>query len=148
MKRIISAILILSVLLGTILCTTVTASAAGGTYGNLSWSFSNGTLTISGYGEMQETTFDKYPWESYQYSVKTLVIKEGVTYIAPYAFFCFDAYTVTIPTSVRYIGHRAFYDTNTSAAWKIGRHCCHGVSGTMAYLIVLGTIPPTAINGR
>ena len=110
MKKIISAVLILSVLIGTILCTTVTASAAGGTYGNLSWSFSNGTLTISGYGDMQETTFDKYPWYSYSDSIKTIVIKEGVTYIAPYAFFCYSGVNRTdLPLSLRKVGHRAFY---------------------------------------
>ena len=115
MKRIISAVLILSVLIGAILCTTVTASAAGGTYGNLSWSFSNGTLTISGNGEMLDAgSSSGYPWSGYQYSADSVVIKDGVTSIGSYAFFCFDAYTVTIPTSVRYIAHRAFYATSTS----------------------------------
>ena len=89
----------------------ITAHAASGTYGNLSWNFTNGTLTISGYGDMkEETTSSAYPWSNYR-SVTKLVIKDGVTSIAPRAFFMLPSgkCTVELPLSLRYVGHRAFY---------------------------------------
>lgn len=109
MKRLLSVVLTLSLLLGTLLCITTTASAASGTHGNLSWSYSNGTLTISGYGDMQEVGVLEYPWRDFMYD--TLVIKEGVTSISGRAFFMGPGKKadVSIPLSVTYIGSQAFY---------------------------------------
>ncbi len=56
---------------------------------NLTWSLdSDGVLTISGEGEMQEIFIYAYqPWEDYDYDIKEVVIEEGVTKIARAAFF-------------------------------------------------------------
>ena len=65
------------------------AGACGANGDNLTWSLdSDGVLTISGEGEMQEIFIYAYqPWEDYDYDIKEVVIEEGVTKIARAAFF-------------------------------------------------------------
>ena len=83
---------------------------------NLKWTLHIGTgiLTISGYGYMQEffyTPTGTYstPWFSYRESIKTVIIKEGVTSIGNYAFVdCSKLTSVTIPSSVTSIRYGAF----------------------------------------
>lgn len=55
---------------------------------NLTWTLdSEGTLTISGRGEMAAyASAAKQPWYSDRSSLKTLVIESGVTSIGNYAF--------------------------------------------------------------
>lgn len=68
---------------------TLTVSGAGGTFENLTWKLDDeGTLTISGSGEMDSTG---YPWESYAPTVRRLEVKPGVTGIARSAFSSFEA---------------------------------------------------------
>lgn len=70
----------------------------------------NGILTISGTGPMQDyaTEADR-PWNAYKYTVKTIIVKEGVTTIGANAFkHCDNAQTATLPNSVTSIGENAF----------------------------------------
>ncbi|MCD8008853.1 MAG: fibronectin type III domain-containing protein [Clostridiales bacterium] len=108
--------------------TTVSAQATVATTGtcgdNVTWSYSNGTLTISGTGKMYDydTTQDA-PWSSdyceYNYGeyyedyfedrVTAIVVKSGVTYIGADAFGDLDRVTsVTLPSTVTAIGAEAF----------------------------------------
>ena len=65
----------------------LTANAAeSGTCGeNLTWVLDNGTLTISGIGEMMDYSLSKSPF-SYNYDIKNIVIEDGVTSIGDDAF--------------------------------------------------------------
>ena len=83
---------------------------AGGTCGEkLTWSLSNGTLTIKGTGAMTEYSHDNRPWENDINSIKKVVIQNGVTTISPYAFYkCEKLQSVTIPQSVHTIGKILF----------------------------------------
>ena len=83
---------------------------AGGTCGEkLTWSLSNGTLTIKGTGAMTEYGYDNRPWENDINSIKKVVIRNGVTTISPYAFYkCEKLQSVTIPQSVQTIGKILF----------------------------------------
>ena len=63
----------------------------GGEFGDgLRWDFDadTGLLTISGTGTMPRNWNDAFdaPWYSYASQIKNLVIEEGVSSIAPYAF--------------------------------------------------------------
>jgi uncharacterized protein YjdB len=94
---------------------TVTANASniGGTTGTLTWSLSNGTLTISGSGAMPDYDFDyvsfsSIPWETYRDKITTVTIQNGVTSIGNYAFGNSSITSITIPNSVTSIGSYAF----------------------------------------
>lgn len=80
---------------------------------NLTWELSdNGTLTISGTGEMENYTSSFYaPWKDNGTSIKKVVISNGVTIIGNYAFYeCSSVTEITISDSVTTIGDYAFYD--------------------------------------
>ncbi len=123
-KHAISVILCIILLLGSvgiggsgftqILTTVVNAEdATSGTCGeNLTWSYdaSTRTLTISGTGEMDSFS-NSSPWSSYNDSIKTVIINNGVTSIGRIAFFrCTSLCDITIPNCVTSIGDSAFSD--------------------------------------
>ncbi len=73
---------------------------------NLSWTIDNGTLTISGTGDMTNYSTDSYaPWSE----ITSVVIEYGVTSIGDFAFYnCKTLTSVVIPDSVITIGESAF----------------------------------------
>lgn len=114
MKRILSILLTLSVVLSLIAAVPVTASAAAsGTCGdNLTWTLDDeGTLTISGTGKMWNWWINRNsPWYS-NTNIKKVEIKQGVTSIGGYAFQdCRSLTSVRMPDSVTSIGDEAFRD--------------------------------------
>ena len=75
-------------------------------HAEITWTLSDdGTLTISGTGEMDEN-----PWDIYQRAkIKKVIIKNGITNIGECAFmYCDNLVSVTIPNSVTNIGSYAF----------------------------------------
>ena len=74
---------------------------------NLTWKLdSNGTLTISGTGEIEEYCY----WDGYKDQIISAVICDGVTSIGRNAFSSCESLTsVTIPGSVTSIGDEAFH---------------------------------------
>ena len=78
-------------------------------HAQIDWKLENGTLTISGNGDMNYGLLN--PWYNDRDKIKTVVIKEGVTSIGSYAFDqCSNLISVTIPNSVTSIGKAAFDD--------------------------------------
>ena len=89
------------------------------------WAFDNGTLTISGQGDMyglvENTQIDvgdnydeekmRYPWSKYYYVTDKIVINEGISSVsfAAFAFFV-NLKSVSLPESLKYISDKAFYD--------------------------------------
>ena len=62
---------------------------ASGICGNdLTWTLdSEGTLTVSGTGEMYDYDWQGQPWYTYNNSIKRLVLEEGITTVGQYAFY-------------------------------------------------------------
>ncbi len=87
------------------------ALLAAGTYGeNLTWTLNKeGTLTVSGEGDMNNYAYNAVPWSAYKAKIKTAVIESGVTSIGNNAFNgCTNLSSVTIPEGVETIGESAF----------------------------------------
>ena len=131
MKKVLSVILSVTLLLSVFTALPFTASAAaldeaaqpvgaqsGKAGDNCTWKLENGVLTISGKGKMynysSETIYisgSSYikttaPW---RYSITSAIIKDGVTSIGDYAFYgCTGLTSVTIGNSVTSIGDYAF----------------------------------------
>ena len=95
--------------------TTEDFTGAEGTCGDsLTWTLSaDGVLTISGTGAMTSySTYAETGWYAYKEYITSVVIEDGVTNIAPYAFMlCENLTAVSIPDSVTSIGNYAFYGT-------------------------------------
>ena len=93
--------------------TTGIAEKSGTCGANLQWKLTDeGVLTITGTGEMQDYSGSSQPWASY--SVKQVIIGDGVTTIGVYAFSgCSSLTSVTIPKSVTTMGYNAFYNCSS-----------------------------------
>ncbi|MDR2138716.1 MAG: leucine-rich repeat domain-containing protein [Tannerella sp.] len=74
--------------------------AQSGTTGSLTWSFSGGTLTVSGTGPMPDYDYKSgaSPWYAHRENITSVSIENGVTGIGDYAFgSCYNLPSVTIP---------------------------------------------------
>ena len=82
-----------------------------GTTGPLEWCLKDGTLTISGNGEMPDYDYPYFaPWYQYRQYISTVIIQNGVTTIGNDAFAeCKNLTSVTIPNSVKTIEEAAFW---------------------------------------
>ena len=128
-KKILSAVLALCLAFGSAAAlpqsafvdsTSIAASAettatSGKCGDNLSWTLKNGVLTISGTGDMYGAlhygdTYNSMPFFKNK-SIKSVVVKTGVTSICDPAFYgCTNLTSVSIPGTVEYIGSFAFTD--------------------------------------
>ncbi|MCL2511317.1 MAG: leucine-rich repeat protein [Bacteroidales bacterium] len=85
--------------------------AQGGTTGPLTWNLNDGTLTISGEGEMPNCGWwgSEQPWYEFRESIHTSVIESGVTSIGEFAFIdCINLSSIIISNSVTDIRSWAF----------------------------------------
>ena len=71
---------------------------------NLTWVLKDGVLTISGTGEMTDA-----PWNDYANDITSIVIEEGVTSVAAYAFYQYTSLTTAnFPSTLTSLGNYAF----------------------------------------
>lgn len=96
------------------MCGVINAEIASGTCGkngdNITWVLGDdGTLTLSGSGEMADYTFPSSPWYKYIDDIKDVSIGNSITNIGRCAFGgCWRLDSITIPNSVKSIGDHAF----------------------------------------
>lgn len=125
---------------------------------NLEWKFENGTLTISGTGEM----YERWRWsgdtDGFKTSVEKVVIENGVTQICESAFSYFDALKyVEISESVTEIGNGAFSDCENLEKLDVceenivydSRNNCNAIIDTDTNMLIAGcqnTIIPSDIK--
>ena len=121
---------------------------------NLTWELSNGTLTISGTGKMNDYYyFNSSPWYSYRESIKKVIINDGVTSIGNYAFEdCSSLTSIEIPNSVTSIGGQAFSNCSSLTSIEIPDGITSIEGGAFEYCSSLTsvTIPNsvTSIGGQ
>ena len=90
------------------------AEDPGGTFGNLTWSLVDGTLTIDGEGDMPKD--QSIPWDAHKSGITSVVIGDGVTSVCDSAFeYCSNVTSISIGSSVTEIGDYAFSGTNVTA---------------------------------
>ena len=78
---------------------------------NLYWAYTDGTLTITGTGDMYnyDYTNNLAPWNNVSNNIKNIVLPEGLTSIGEWAFYlCASVTSISIPEGVTNIGVRAF----------------------------------------
>lgn len=107
-SRLVAVLLTLMLLVGAF---PAAFAAESGTCGaDLSWSFEEGTLTITGSGDMTdfpESTMS--PWYHLREEILKVSLPEGLTSVGSLAFYdCAKLTTVVIPNSVTRIGNYAF----------------------------------------
>lgn len=77
---------------------------------DLRWKYEDGTLTISGSGEMLDYEENNQPWAEHKDSIEKLVLS-GVTYIGAEAFRDFDKLKeIEFGFHIREFGYRAFFN--------------------------------------
>jgi hypothetical protein len=95
---------------------------ADGTWGNLKWVYSDGTLTISKKDGVEDNVvmpdgdnYDDFDWKGVASGVFTLTIGEGITNVGEYAFGSNNGVehygnltTINLPTTLTTIGENAF----------------------------------------
>ena len=90
---------------------TVTSPTYSGQCGdNLIWTLENdGTLSITGFGDMWDFSYTTSPWYSHRENVKKVTLTSGATSVGQCAFYdCSNLLSVSLPTSVSSIGRYAF----------------------------------------
>ena len=122
-----------------------TVAAASGMCGdNVSWSYADGVLTLSGTGATYdfasygENDILKFPgWRDYRSSITSIVVESGVTSLGLNIFsYCSNATTVYLPETVVTLGEAMFYScskiesiTIPSKVTVIPEGCFYGCSG-------------------
>ena len=75
---------------------------------NLTWSYKDGVLTVSGSGAMDDFAAGA-PWDEYRDSITTVVFSGGVTYVGAYAFRdCDSLVAIDFGGAMHTVGERAF----------------------------------------
>ncbi|MCR5850718.1 MAG: InlB B-repeat-containing protein [Bacteroidaceae bacterium] len=96
---------------------TITVDDDNDTWGQLTWAFHAGTLTISGTGEMMKSASDYrgYTWFRVAQYVKAITIGEGITSVAAEAFagtsqvnYYSNVTSLSLPSTLTTIGANAF----------------------------------------
>jgi hypothetical protein len=111
-----SALAVATLLLTSIPAAVYAADDSGSCGANVNYVFTeaNGTLVISGTGEMADYySMESIPWYSYRESIKTVIIENGVTSIGNCAFvYHIQLTSVSMPSSITHIGFAAFASTS------------------------------------
>ena len=88
-----------------------TPATSGSCGTNATWSYSNGILSISGSGAMDDfsSSMTDIPWIAYQESISRVVIGDEITHVGDWAFQgCTALNSVTIGENVTSIGNGSF----------------------------------------
>ena len=133
-KRLISVLLIFSLMVSVLPALSPSAFAADGVSGTcgdgLKWSYESdtGKLTITGSGAMDDYAYDPsadpegrmVPWYDYLGSIKIVVLPEGLTHIGDCSFCDSLITSITIPASVTSIGNGVFYRCRALTEFRVG----------------------------
>lgn len=115
-KRFISLLAIMTMVLLYVSVTSYAEVVDSGICGeNVMWTLDDeGTLTISGEGDIKNASKEEVPWYENRDNIKTIKIDGRITNIGNYMFYqCSNVTSIELPDSVISIGYAAFYDCNS-----------------------------------
>lgn len=127
LKKIISTVLVFVLMLVSLSFgfTAFAATSSGGCGDGVQWSYNSSTceITISGNGKMKSYSDENViPWETYKTSIKTVIIKSGVTSVGNRSFNnCVAITKVTLADSVKTVGDYAFENCSALKAVTFGK---------------------------
>ena len=76
---------------------------------DLDWHYSNGTLYITGTGNMDDYSWNGAPWYDIRNEIKAVVFEDGIVSIGSYAFFeCSNLVRIVFVNSLKVINDNAF----------------------------------------
>ncbi|MBR5559115.1 MAG: leucine-rich repeat domain-containing protein [Oscillospiraceae bacterium] len=115
------AALVLALMLAAGVAMPVLADGSGSCGDGVSWSLSDGQLTISGKGAMTDFSEENMPpWFESAAEITSIKVGEGVTHIGAQAFYGFrNLSSVSLPSTVRVIGERAFKECTSLGHIKL-----------------------------
>ena len=110
MKRKIISLLMVVMMLAAYIPASVYAETSGTCGDDVTWSLTDGTLTISGSGDMTDFDWSNTPpWYTQRASVTKAIVENGVTSLGDLAFAgCVNLSEVSIPDTIKDIGSWAF----------------------------------------
>ncbi|MBR5283501.1 MAG: leucine-rich repeat domain-containing protein, partial [Clostridia bacterium] len=86
----------------------------------ITWTFADGLLTISGNGAMPDYAAGEAPWTAHAAETTKIIIEDGITSIGAYAFVEFNALKLAeISADVQTVGDYAFYYQSGETATRI-----------------------------
>lgn len=102
---------------------SVSAAESGSCGNNLQWSYTVGTLIITGSGDMFNfSERNMAPWYDFANDIVRVVLPKELSNIGRYAFCeCKNLRFITIPDSVTAIGDMAFYDCENLEMLSLGK---------------------------
>lgn len=110
-KRTVGIILVVVMMIALLPELSLQASAAtSGKFGdNITWEYSNGTLTLTGTGTTYANIEKIGPWNDYSNQIKKLVINKGITWLTWYSFYgLYNLKEINLPEGLTSIGNHAF----------------------------------------
>ncbi len=112
MKKFLSIMLAIFMIVSTVPMVLASAAVAEGTAGEgITWVLdSDGTLTVSGTGAISTSWYEP-PWEEYNDSITSIVVEEGITEVPDTAFvYAENLVTVSLPSTLTYFSGMAFVE--------------------------------------
>ncbi len=104
-----------------------------GAAGNFSWKIENGTLFISGHGDMPDYGPVTPPWDDLHDTITAVIVEEGITRIGSNSFSGFaNLADVKLPESLKSIGSMAFSSCSSLSDITIPDGCSD-IGGAFAY---------------
>ena len=126
-KRCLSFMLAICIILSTVVLSTVTVSAE-------TYNLKSGVLTINGTGDMAAYSSSSRPgWFRSRDTITSIVIGEGITSIGASAFYdCTKLTSVTLPSTLTTINTGAFVNCTMLATVSGGDNLCNIGNGAFS----------------
>lgn len=155
-KKLLMLFAVMGFLFSTI---TIVANAAESGYcgDTLKWRYEDGTLTITGTGDMTDySSVDRVPWYQHMKDITEIILPEELTSIGDYAFWYANIENIEIPSKVNSLGSCAFREcvllkdiTIPNSTTEIGDYALYGCISleSIALPEYLTTIKRSAFSG-